>query len=316
MTSLIDTRVSRRHVLQAGLAGGAGLALASRLAWAADAASLPLITRSIPSTGEKIPAVGVGTNAYGVATPEELATIKAVLQRMPELGGKVIDTARGYGTSEVVIGQLLAELGNRDKFFLCTKTPLSGDVSGGAAVLEESFKRLKVDRIDLLQVHNFLGLDELMPRFLEYKQAKKIRYIGVTTSVDQQYPQMLAALRKYKLDFIQVDYSIDNRSAADEVLPLAQEKGVAVLNNVPFGGRGRSVFPRLAGKTLPDFAKEIDATTWAQFMLKYNLANPAITAIIPGTTTVEYLLDNQQGARGRLPDAALRKRMEEFWATI
>ena len=138
----------------------------------------------------------------------------------------------------------------------------------------------------------------------------------MTTSVDQQYPQMLAAMRKHKLDFIQVDYSIDNRGAADEILPLAQEKGIAVLNNVPFGGRGRSVFPRLAGKTLPDFAKEFDATTWAQFMLKYNLSNPAITGIIPGTTTVEYLVDNQLGARGRVPDAALRKRMEEFWSTI
>jgi len=316
MTSRIDTLVSRRKLLQTGLAGGAGLALASRLAWAAEAASLPLITRSIPSTGEKIPAVGVGTNAYGVASPEELAALKGVLQRMPDLGGKVIDTARGYGTSEVVIGQLLADLGNRDKFFLCTKTPLSGDVSGGAPVLQESFTRLKVDRIDLLQIHNFLGLDELMPHFLEYKQAKKIRYIGVTTSVDAQYPNMLAAMNKYKLDFIQVDYSIDNRSAADQILPLAQEKGIAVINNVPFGGRGRSVFPRLAGKALPDFAKDIDATTWAQFMLKYNLANPAITAIIPGTTTVEYLVDNQQGARGRVPDAAMRKRMEEFWTTI
>jgi aryl-alcohol dehydrogenase-like predicted oxidoreductase len=303
-------------LLQTGLVGGAGLALASRLAWAAEAASLPLITRSIPSTGEKIPVIGVGTNAYGVAAPEEVAAIKSVLQRMPDLGGKIIDTARGYGSSEVVIGQLLAELGNRDKFFLCTKTPLSGDVSGGAPVLDESFKRLKVDRIDLLQVHNFLGLDELMPHFLEYKQAKKIRYIGVTTSVDAQYPNMLAAMNKYKLDFIQVDYSIDNRGAADQILPLAQEKGIAVLNNVPFGGRGRSVFPRLAGKALPDFAKEIDATTWAQFMLKYNLSNPAITGIIPGTTTVEYLVDNQLGARGRVPDAALRKRMEEFWSTI
>jgi aryl-alcohol dehydrogenase-like predicted oxidoreductase len=127
---------------------------------------------------------------------------------------------------------------------------------------------------------------------------------------------MLAAMNKYKLDFIQVDYSIDNRGAAEQILPLAQEKGIAVLNNVPFGGRGRSVFPRLAGKALPDFAKEIDATTWAQFMLKYNLSNPAITGIIPGTTTVEYLVDNQLGARGRVPDAALRKRMEEFWSTI
>lgn len=316
MTSRFDTRVSRRQILQTGMVGGATLALGSRLAWAATQASLPLITKAIPSTGEKLPVVGTGTNAYGVSSPEELAVIKAVLERMPQLGGKVIDTARGYGRSEEVIGQILKELGNREQFFLATKTPLAGDVSGGAAVIDESFRRLQVDKIDLLQIHNFLGLDELMPHFVEYKQAKKIRYIGVTTSVDQQYPQMLAAMRKYKLDFIQVDYSIDNRSAADEVLPLAQEKGIAVLNNVPFGGRGRSVFPRLAGKALPAFAADIGVTSWAQFMLKYNFSHPTITAVIPGTTTVEYLLDNQQAARGVLPDAAMRKRMEEAWATI
>ena len=312
-----DSIVSRRRVLQAGMAAGVAATLGSSLATAANAPAKPgVLMRAIPSTGEKIPAVGVGTNAYGVTAAEELAELRRVLQAMPGLGGSVIDTAQAYGTSEEVIGKLLADLGNRDKFFLATKTPLAGDISGGAAVLDRSFRRLQVSRIDLLQIHNVYGLDELMPHFLEYKSAGKLRYIGITTSVDRQYEQMKAALAKYKYDFMQIDYSIGDRSAADTLLPMAQDKGIAVINNTPFGGRGRSYFPRVAGKALPDFAKDFDATTWAQFFLKYNLSHPAITVAIPGTTTVAYLEDNQAGARGRLPDAGQRRKMEEFWDSL
>jgi len=275
-----------------------------------------VIMRTIPSTGEKLPAVGVGTNAYGVSSAEDLAELRKVLSAMPGLGGSVIDTAQAYGTSEEVIGKLLADLGNRDKFFLATKTPLAGDISGGKAVLDNSFRRLGVSKIDLLQIHNVYGLDELMPHYMEYKAAGKIRYLGVTTSVDRQYEQMRAALGKHKFDFMQIDYSIGDRTAADNLLPMAQEKGLAVLNNTPFGGRGRSYFPRVAGKPVPEWAKEFDATTWAQFFLKYNLSHPVITAAIPGTTTMAFLEDNQAGGRGRLPDAAMRKKMEEFWDAL
>jgi aryl-alcohol dehydrogenase-like predicted oxidoreductase len=308
---------SRRRVLQAGMAAGVAATMGSSIASAASAPAKPgVLMRTIPSTGEKIPAVGVGTNAYGVTSAEDLAELRKVLQAMPELGGRVIDTAQAYGTSEEVIGKLLADLGNRDKFFLATKTPLAGDIAGGAAVLDRSFRRLQVSKIDLLQIHNVYGLDELMPHFLEYKQAGKIRYIGITTSVDRQYEQMKSALAKYKFDFMQIDYSIGDRSAADALLPMAQEKGIAVINNTPFGGRGRSYFPRVAGKALPDFAKDLDAATWAQFFLKYNLSHPAITVAIPGTTTMAYLEDNQAGGRGRLPDAGQRRKMEEFWDSL
>jgi aryl-alcohol dehydrogenase-like predicted oxidoreductase len=307
--------LSRRRVLQAGLATGVAAAIGSPLLSAAEPASAPIL-RTIPSTGEKLPAVGIGTNAFGVTAPEELAAIREVLRTMPDTGGKLIDTARGYGSSEEVIGKLLTELGNRDKFFLATKTPLAGDISGGKAVLDESFRRLQVSRIDLLQIHNFLGLTELMPHYIDYKQSGKIRYIGVTTSVDNQYPQLIDAMEKHKLDFIQVDYSIGNRGSAERVLPMARDKGIGVLINVPFGGRGRSFFPRVAGKPVPDFAKEFGATTWAQFFIKYILANPAVTATIPGTTTVDYLRDNQQGGRGAVPTAAQVKRMEEFWDSM
>ncbi len=316
MTDLTSPPVSRRTVIKAGIAAGAAGLVAPLIASSASAAALAPILRKIPFTGEMLPAVGIGTNAFGVTAPEDLAAIREVLKQMPDLGGKVIDTARMYGSSEEVIGRLLAELGTRDKFFIATKTPLAGDISGGTAVLDESFKRLQVSRIDLLQVHNVYGLDVLMPLFQDYKKAGKIRYIGVTTSVDRQYEQMRAAIEKHPLDFIQVDYSIGDRGAADLLLPLARDKGLAVLNNTPFGGRGRSYFPKVAGKPVPDFAKEFDATTWAQFFLKYNLSNPVITAAIPGTTTPAFLQDNQQGGRGRLPDAALRKKMEAYWDAL
>jgi aryl-alcohol dehydrogenase-like predicted oxidoreductase len=314
MNDMWNRALSRRRVLKAGVA--AGVALVANRALAAAASRPATILKSIPSTGEKLPAVGVGTNAYGVTSAEELAELKRVLQAMPGAGGAVIDTARAYGASEEVIGKLLTDLGNRDKFFLATKTPLGGDIAGGKAVLDDSFRRLQVSRLDLLQIHNVYGIGELLPHFVEYKAAGKVRYIGVTTSVDNQYEQLIDAVSKNKFDFLQVDYSVGNRSAADRILPLAQEKGMGVLINVPFGGRGRSFFPRVAGKAVPEWAQEFDATTWAQFFLKYIISHPAVTAAIPGTTSLAFLEDNQQGGRGRLPTAAQRKKMEEFWDAL
>ncbi len=300
--------LSRRHVIQSGVA--AGVALAMRASWAADAKALPQVLKTIPSTGEKLPAVGVGTNAFG---NEDRTELKRVLAGLPELGGKVVDTARQYQGSEEMIGGLLAEIGNRDKIFLATKTPMQGNVSAGPAVLDVSFQQLKVSKIDLLQIHNMNGMDQLMPHLKDYKAAGKIRYTGMTTSTDGQYDPIMAAMKAHKPDFVQVDYSIGNRGAADSVLKLAQELGMGVLINVPFGGRGRTMFPRVANVALPDFAKEFDASTWAQFFLKYIISHPTVTVTIPGTTTYAYLEDNQMGGRGRLPDAAMRRKMEEFW---
>ena len=189
---------------------------------------------------------------------------------MPDTGGKLIDTARGYGSSEEVIGKLLAELGNRDKFFLATKTPLAGDISGGKAVLDESFRRLQVSKIDLLQIHNFLGLNELMPHYIDYKQSGKIRYIGVT-HVGRQ--PVRAAHRRDGNAQARLHpgglFHRQPRRRPSACCRWRSDKGIAVLINVPFGGRGRSFFPRVAGKPVPDFAKEFDATTWAQFFIKY-----------------------------------------------
>jgi aryl-alcohol dehydrogenase-like predicted oxidoreductase len=317
MSSILDTRMSRRTVINHGVAAGVALGLAPWAAWAAETAALPLITKAIPSSGEKLPVIGLGTNQYSVTAPEEIAVRREVLKHFPELGAKVIDTARGYGEAEVVIGNLLKELGNRDKVFLATKTQIRGQVLPGDGELEASLKRLQTNKLDLFQIHNFNGIDELFPKLQEWKKAGKVRYIGVTTSTDNQYPDMKAALNKWPMDFIQVDYSIDNRGAADEILPLAQDKGAAVLINVPLGGRRGNVLSRVANKSVPEWATaELDVTSWAQLFLKYNVSHPAVTAVIPGTTKVTHLQDNQRAGRGRLPTAAQRKKIEEFWATV
>ena len=316
MTSKQPGRLSRRSVVVGGLAGGAGLAMGSSFALAAaKASSLPLITKTIPSSGEKLPVVGIGTNQYSVTAPDEIAARREVLQQLPLLGGKVVDTAWRYGDSEIVIGNLVKQLGNRDRLFIATKTPTPGEGPSGAAALELGFTRLQMQKIDLLQIHSFRGLEELFPLLVDAKKAGKIRYIGVTTSTDQQYPQMVEALQKRPLDFIQVDYSIENQGA-ESILQLAKDKGVAVLINVPFGGRGGSLLAKVKGKPLPDWAAEIDAASWPQFLLKYTIAHPAVTAVIPGTTKLSHLEDNQLAGRGRLPDAAFRKKIEQYWATV
>lgn len=311
MDSPFEMPISRRTMMQGSAAAGAALMLDAGQAIAATA---PAITKPIPSSGERLPVIGIGTNAFGVTDPADIASRKAVLDELPRLGGKVVDTARGYGESEVVIGRLIGQLGNRDRLFLATKTPMRGEAS--KAAVDESFKRLGTDRIDLFEVHNFHELDGFLPILNEYKQAKKIRYVGVTCSTDDQYPLMIAAMGRHRLDFIQVDYSIDNRGSDERILPMARDKGIAVLNNMPLGGRRGSLMPKLAGKPLPGFVKDHGVTSWAQLLLKYNVSHPAITAAIPGTTRATHLRDNQQAGRGRLFDAATRKRIEDHWATL
>lgn len=307
--------VSRRSVVAGALAGGISLALGSRLTLAAPKPSaLPPITKTIPSSGEKLPVVGIGTNQYSVTEAGEIAARREVLDYLPRLGGKVVDTAFRYGDAELVIGNLVKQLGNRDKLFIATKTATPGEVPL-ASVLDQAFTRLQTQKIDLLQIHSFRGIDELFPLLVDAKKAGKLRYIGVTTSTDRQYPEMTEALNKRTLDFIQVDYSIENQGA-EAILQLAKDKGVAVLINVPLGGRGASLLSRVKNKPLPGWAAEIDATSWPQLLLKYTIAHPAVTAVIPGTTKLAHLEDNQLAGRGRLPDAAFRKKIEQYWATV
>ena len=312
-----SSTVSRRAVVGAGAALGAAWAIAGR-ALAAGNPSLPLIRKPIPSTQEMLPAVGVGTNNFTASSPDELAARRAVLERLPQLGGSIVDTAAIYGQSEEVIGRHMAELHLRERLFLSTKVMVqSGSVEQGKAQIETSFRKLQTPKIDLLHVHNLASTDAMIPVLQQLKQDGRIRYIGMTTSFTGQHAEMLAAMRKHPVDFIQIDYSIGNRVAADDILPLAHDKGIAVMLNVPFGGRrGTNLLAKASSHGLPDWASEIDATSWAQVMLKYVLAHPAVTCAIPGTTQVAHLEDNLGGARGRLPDAALRRRMEQAWDSL
>jgi aryl-alcohol dehydrogenase-like predicted oxidoreductase len=315
MVTGTNLTVSRREFMQAGLLAGSGALLASPLLAAEPAASTrPLITKAIPSSGEKIPAIGIGTDSFRNEVREEIRT---ELQRMTELGGSVIDTSDDYGDSEALIGEALAKLGTRDQMFIATKLTAGGGLSSlfsatGARSFQRSLERLKTQHVDLLQVHNLDGVAALVPTTMaEWKQAGKIRYIGVTTSRGSQHAEMIDVMRKYPLDFIQVDYSIANREAAETILPLAHERKIAVLVNLPFGRS--SLFREVAGRPLPDWAADIEVASWAQFFLKYVISHPAVTCAIPGSTQVNHLVDNQAAGRGRLPDAAMRRKMEEFW---
>jgi aryl-alcohol dehydrogenase-like predicted oxidoreductase len=314
---------------------GLGAGVAVTLDWRTLLAEIlaqpgTLIERPIPSSGEKLPVVGIGTAIqYDVgADAARRAPLRDVLKRFPELGGRVIDTAPSYGSAESVVGDLLNELGNRDRYFVATKVSVRGGRGGGAAggaaspqvteaavaQMNESMRKLHTDRVDLMQVHNLSNPDQLVPLLLEWKAAKRIRYAGVTTSSEQQYGNLERVMGAYPLDFIQIDYAIDNREAAQRILPLATERKMAVIINLPFG-RNR-LFQKVAGKPLPPFAAEFDCTSWAQYFLKYLVSNPSVTCVIPGTEKVDYVVDNLGAARGRLPDAAMRTRMEQYFDAL
>jgi aryl-alcohol dehydrogenase-like predicted oxidoreductase len=304
--------LSRREAVCGALVAcfGAGYLRQSQ---AADSPGVkPLITKTVPSSGEKIPAIGLGTDSFRAS---ESDAIRDEIKRMSELGGSVVDTAAAYGDSEALIGDALGTLGIRNRMFLATKLTADGFFGGAGGGGESSFhrslERLKTQRIDLLQVHNLNGVDTLMPLLQQWKKAGQIRYLGVTTSRVSQHGDIVEAMRKYPLDFIQVDYSIANRDAAASVLPIALERHVAVLANLPLA---RATLIGKAGeRTLPDWAADIDVSSWSQFLLKYVISHPAVTCAIPGSTKVAHLEDNQAAARGRLPDAATRLKMEQFW---
>ena len=302
-----QSRVTRRGFLATGVATGIG-ALFSRVppTAAAAAGSTPLIVKAIPSSGESLPAIGIGTDSFRSGVRAE---IRAELGRMSEGGATVIDTSDDYGDSEALIGEALASLGTREHMFLATK--LSGGGASGAEILARSLERLRTRRIDLLQVHNLRGTAELIPQMRAWQKEGKIRYVGVTTSRGSQHAELAECMRTQSLDFIQVDYSIANREAAATILPLALERRIAVLVNLPFGRS--SLFREAAGRPLPPWAADIDVKSWAQYFLKYVIGHPAVTCAIPGSTQLGHLEDNQGAARGRLPDAAMRRRMEEYW---
>lgn len=310
-----DRSLSRRDVVKLGVGAGAALVLGRSSLYAESRAGQggQLITRPIPSSGERLPVVGMGTAViYQNPTPEQMSPLRDTLRAFPEQGGRVLDTAPSYGRAESVVGEILAELKNRDQYFLATKVSVrgGGDRAAALAQMERSLANLKTDHVDLMQIWNVSNPSLIAPIVDEWKAAKKTRYTGITSSFKGQYGDLEAAMKAHKFDFLQIDLAIDNRSAQGRVIPLAADLGMAVLINGPFG-RNR-VFQKTAGKPLPDWAKEFDATSWAQFALKYIVSNPQVTAAIPGIGTVQYLTDDLGAAKGRLPDAATRKRMEQY----
>jgi len=305
--------ITRRQALEAGAALGAAVVFGSSSALAQRG---ELIQKRIPSSGEMLPPIGIGTNRYGVGTSEEeRAPLRDTMARFVELGGKVMDTAMIYGTSEAVIGDLSEQLRIRDQLFLATKTDIRGQVQGETG-LQNAMDRLKTDMIDAMLVHNLVNAATEMPVMREWQQDGRFRYIGASISTHDQFDQMEQFMRSNDVQVVQFNYSLGDRLAADRLLPTAIDRGIAVMINVPFGGGRDSIFDVVEGRELPDFAAEFGAATWAQFFLKYVISHPGVTCAIPGTRRVEYVNDNFGAAFGRLPDAALRRRQEEFFDSI
>jgi aryl-alcohol dehydrogenase-like predicted oxidoreductase len=296
------------------------LAMQLSLAFAACSASAasPLIRKAIPKSGERIPIVGLGTNNYSPKTPDERAARREVIAGLTAGGASVIDTAPSYRESEQILGELIGDIGNRRQIFLATKvTARGGTREEGIAMLDNSFRMLRTETLDLVQVHNLVGTAVLLPLLREQVAAKKIRYVGITTSQDAQYAEMTSIMKNEALDFIQIDYSLGNRGAGDELLPLAADRGMAVLINLPFGGRrDGNLFSRVRGQELPGWANEIGAKSWGQLFLKYVVSHPAVTCAIPGMTRLANLEDNLAAAQGNLPDQAMRRRMESWWDSL
>jgi len=304
--------ISRRKFNQAAIAAGTSLAFGRQIVVAGDN---PLIQRTIPSTGQTIPIVGIGTNRYGVGNDKDLrAPLRAALQTFCEMGGAVIDTAPGYGSSEIVLGELMHELGGRDDLFVATKVDVEGR-DACAERMQASFDRLQVTTIDLMQVHNLTGWQDALPVAQEWKQDGRISTVGITTSRERQYELMETIMQQFDLDFVQLNYSLANqRTSADRLIPLAAEKGTAVIVNRPFGG-GRA-FRKLANASIPEWATEIGVSSWAQFLLKYVLSHPFVTCAIPGMTKQHHVVDNLAAATGDMPSARQRREMETFFDNL
>jgi aryl-alcohol dehydrogenase-like predicted oxidoreductase len=302
--------LSRRDFIRTGIGMGAAMLVPSSESLAQAA---PLLQKKIASSGESIPIIGLGTaRRYEEVTSDaEKVPLRETILKFREVGLKVIDSSPSYGTAEAVVGEIVEGLKIRDALFIATKVSLRKDGRDeGLKQIEQSFKRLRTNKIDLIAVHNLRDTDTQLKTLREMKQAGRIRYVGITTSFDNQYGEFEQTMKKETLDFIQVDYALDNRNAGERILPLAADRAMAVMINLPFG-RGR-LFKAVQGKKLPPWAAEFDCASWPQFFLKYIISHPAVTCAVPGMAKAEYVVDNLGAAHGRLPDAAMRKRMEQF----
>ncbi len=308
--------ISRRRWLKLTAAAGAAVPFSPSLTELLFRNEM--ITRAIPSTGEEIPIVGLGSSATfaSMAGSEEADQLREVLRTLVEEGGSVFDTAPSYGggVSEEVAGRFVQELGIGDRVFWATKLNVAregpADPEAARAQVDASFQRVGKDPIDLIQVHNMGDPEVQLPILREYKEEGRVRYIGITTTFENQYDHLVEVMRNEPLDFIGTDYAVDNLHAEETILPLAQERGIAVLVYAPFG-RTR-LWNRVEGREVPEWAAEFDAETWAQFFIKFAASHPAVTAVTPATSRPHHMVDNLGGGRGRLPDEAMRRRMVEY----
>lgn len=304
-------KISRREFSKTAFAAGALLVGGGPAAFAGPAG---VIRRPIPSTGEMIPIIGLGTNRYGVGGSEEArAPLKEALARFHEWGGTVIDTAPSYRTSESVLGDLMAELSMRDDMFVATKVDKEdpGDVVGQ---IRDSQSKLRTESFELIQVHNVRYWQTSLPVLRDWKEKGLVKYTGITTSRSSEYEELEKAMKAEEMDFVQLNYSLEQRGSAERLLPLAADRGIAVIVNRAFGG-GR-IFKAVGDQPLPNWAKELGMTSWAQFLLKYALSHPAATVAIPGMTKVRHVDDNFGASHGPMPDAAQRAKMEAFYEAL
>jgi aryl-alcohol dehydrogenase-like predicted oxidoreductase len=306
------TRVTRRRAVRLIGVSAAGFCFPIHASRAqANAESSALLTRVIPSSGEKLPVIGLGTwQAFTVdVTSDNRRQLGDVLTLFVKLGGRLIDTSPMYGRAEEVIGDLTTALGIQDKIFLASKIWTRGK-KNGIKSMERSMALLRAKRIDLMQVHNLVDVQTQLATLHEWKAQGRIRYLGITHYEAGAFADVEKIVRSEKLDFVQINYSLMEREAEEGLLPLAQERGVAVIVNRPFGGG--DLFSRTRSKRLPDWASEFDCQSWAHFFLKWIIANPAITCAIPATDKPSHLEDNMKGGIGRLPDAKMRQQMVEL----
>jgi aryl-alcohol dehydrogenase-like predicted oxidoreductase len=302
---------TRREATRLIGASAAGLLLPVRASHAqTKTESSTMLVRPIPSSGEKLPVIGLGTwRTFDVdLNSDSRRQLGNVLSLFMKLGGRVIDTSPMYGRAEEVIGDLTATLGIRDKPFLATKVWTRGQ-ENGIRSMERSMVRLRTKQIDLMQVHNLVDVQTHLATLREWKEQGRIRYIGITHYESGAFGEVEKIMRSEKLDFVQINYSIMEREAEERVLPLAQERGIAVIVNRPFGGG--DLFDHVRSKSLPEWSAEFDSRSWAQFFLKWIIANPAVTCAIPATDKARHLEDNMQGGIGPLPDQKARQRMAE-----
>ena len=303
-------KLSRRDLIKLGAGAGLTAAVGGLNPLLGQRSQQALQMKTIPSSGQQVPAIGIGCrNFRGAPGSAEIPVFRDTFETFHRLGGRVVDTSPNYGNSEEVIGGIMRELEIRDDLWLATKVDREDEASG-IQRMDESFEKLGGDQFDLMQVHNLRGVDVQLETMKAWKEQGRFRHIGVTTSSARQYEALAEIMRRHDLDFVQVNFALGTRGAAEMLLPLAEDRGMAVLVNLPFG-RGR-MFEAVGERALPDWAADIDAESWAQVFLKYVMAQPGTVIPIPGTTKPHHAEDNVRAAMGRLPDANLRREMERF----